>query len=76
MREKIHTIPVNDAMLSGDECSFCYLERETEQRVLKYVLGPGASYMEPDVRGATDKEGFCGQHLKKMYDYGNSLAAL
>ena len=75
MREKIHTIPVNDAMLSGDECPFCFMERETEQRVLKYVLGPGASYMEPDVRGATDKEGFCGQHLKKMYDYGNSLGS-
>ena len=35
MREKIHTIPVNDAMLSGDECPFCFMERETEQRVLK-----------------------------------------
>ena len=73
MKERIHTIPVNDAFLSGDECPFCYLERQVEQRVIKYTLGPGASYMEPEVRGATDKEGFCGTHLKKMYDFGNSL---
>ena len=73
MKERIDTIPVHEAMEAGDECPFCYLERQTEQRIIKYVLGPGASYMEPDVRAATDKEGFCGQHFKKMYDFGNSL---
>lgn len=73
MKEQIHTIPVNEAFESGDECPFCHLERETEQRVINYTLGPGASYMEPEVRGVTDREGFCGAHLKKMYDYGNAL---
>ena len=75
MKEQIHTIPVNEAFSSGDECPFCHLEREVEQRVINYVLGPGASYMEPDVRGATDEEGFCGAHLQKMYDYGNYLGS-
>ena len=73
MREQIDTIPVNDAFLSGDECPFCYLERLSEQRTIRYTLGPGASYMEPDVRGVTDRQGFCKEHFKKMYDYGNAL---
>lgn len=73
MKEKIYTIPVNEAFETEDECPFCYLERQVEQRTIKYTIGPGASYMEPEVRLATDKEGFCGAHFKKMYDYGNSL---
>ncbi len=75
MKEAIYTIPLNEAFETTDECPFCALERNVEQRTIKYVLGPGASYMEPEVRGATDKEGFCGAHLKKMYDYGNSLGS-
>lgn len=73
MKEKIYTIPVNEAFETHDECPFCHLERDTEQRAIKYVLGPGASYMEPDVRLETDRAGFCGSHFKKMYDYGNAL---
>ena len=73
MKEHIDTIPVNDAFDSGDECPFCYLERMADQRAIRYVLGPGASYMEPDVRGVTDRQGFCREHYKKMYDFGNSL---
>ena len=73
MKEKIDTIPIHDAFLSGDECPFCYLERMAEQNTVRYVLGPSASYMEPDVRGVTDREGFCAHHFKMMYDYGNSL---
>lgn len=73
MREQIETIPVNEAFESGDECPFCNLRRLSEQRTIRYVLGPGASYMEPDVRGVTDRVGFCSAHYQKMYDYGNSL---
>lgn len=73
MREQIDTIPVNEAFSSGDECPFCYLQRQAEQRAIRYTVGPGASYMEPDVREVTDRQGFCGQHMKKLYDYGNSL---
>ncbi len=73
MKEHLHTIPVNDAFLSGDECPFCFLEREEEQRALRFAAGPGASYMEPEVRGITNDTGFCREHLKKLYDYGNTL---
>lgn len=75
MREQIDTIPVNEAFLSGDECPFCYLERQAERSAIRYVAGPGASYMEPDVRAATDEAGFCRVHMKKLYDYGNTLGA-
>ena len=75
MREQIDTIPVNDAFLSGDECPFCFMERQAEQSAIRFTLGPSASYMEPEVRGITNRTGFCGIHLKKMYDYGNSLGS-
>lgn len=73
MKEQLHTIPLTEAFSSGDECPFCYLERQTEQRAIRYTLGPSASYMELDIRAVTDEEGFCREHLKKMYDYGNAL---
>ncbi len=75
MREHIDTIPVNEAFASGHECPFCYLERMAEQRSIRYILGPGASYMEPDVRAMTDREGFCREHFKKMYDFSNQLGS-
>ena len=73
MRAQIDTIPVIEAYEKKDECPFCYLQRQTEQKAIRYTVGPGASYMEPDVRGETDRLGFCGAHFKKMFDYGNSL---
>lgn len=73
MREKLDTIPLNDAFDSGDECPFCFLEREAEHRAVKYTIGPGASYMEPEIRAITDREGFCRHHLKMMHGYGNAL---
>ena len=75
MKEKIHTIPVNEAFESGDECPFCYMEREVERRALRFVAGPSASYMEPDVRAETNRLGFCPGHMQKLYDYGNTLGA-
>ena len=73
MKEQLHTIPIADAMANSGECPFCYIERRTENHMLDFVLGHGASYMEADIRDMTDKEGFCRAHFKKMYDYGNSL---
>ena len=73
MKEKIYTIPVNDGFDEKGECPFCAMERAAERGAIRYVAGPGASYMEPDVRAATDKAGFCRQHMKKLYDYGNTL---
>lgn len=73
MKEQIHTIPISDAMENAGECPFCYIERKTENHMMDFVIGHGASYMENDIREMTDKEGFCRAHFKKMFDYGNSL---
>lgn len=73
MKEQIHTSPVVEAFLSQEECPFCHLERDSEQRAIRYFAGPGASYMEPEIRGITNRKGFCGCHMKKLYDYGNAL---
>lgn len=73
MKEKLYTIPLNDAVNANDECPFCFLERKLEQDLMDFVLGSGSSYMESDVRSETDKYGFCRTHFKKMFDYGNTL---
>lgn len=73
MQEKIHTIPLVESFEAGDECPFCNLQRQTDHRAIRYFAGPGASYMEPEVRGMTNRDGFCPDHLQKLYDYGNAL---
>ncbi len=71
MKEKLYTIELHDALTSGDECPFCWLERKLEQEAMEFVLG--SSYMESDIRDMTDRQGFCRRHTKAMYDYGNTL---
>lgn len=73
MKEQLYTIPLNDAVNAKDECPFCFIERKIEQDLLDFVLGSGSSYMEADIRELTDKAGFCRNHFKKMFDYGNTL---
>lgn len=73
MKEQVYTIPLMDAFRSGDECPFCFIERSLEQHAINFVLGSGASYMEEDIREQTDAAGFCREHYKKLYDYGNRL---
>lgn len=72
-KEKLYTIPLNDAVDAHDECPFCFVERKIEQDLMDFVLGSCSSYMEADVREVTDKMGFCRTHFKKMFDYGNTL---
>ena len=73
MKQEIHTYPVAEAFTSGEECPFCRLKRQSEQRAIRHFAGPSASYMEPEIRGITNEKGFCADHMKKLYDYGNSL---
>lgn len=73
MKETLYTIPLNEAVDANDECPFCYIERAVEQDLLDFTLGSASSYMESDIREATDKAGFCREHFKKMFDYGNTL---
>lgn len=75
MNEKLYTVPLNESFEADHECPFCALEREAEQRTLRFCLGPSASYMEPDVRGETNRLGFCTHHSKKVFEYGNALGS-
>lgn len=71
MKDTIYTIPLTDAFQAEDECPFCYIKRKLEQDAISFILG--CAYMEDDIRAITDKMGFCKDHYKKMYDYGNRL---
>lgn len=73
MKEKLYTIPLNDAVTAQDECPFCFIERKLERDTLDFVLGNSSSYMESDIRDETDEAGFCRTHFQKMFDYGNTL---
>jgi len=66
MKERIYTIPVNDAFNVPCECPLCELEAKTTKDLLNYFMGP--SMMEPDVRIMTNKKGFCKTHFTAMYN--------
>ena len=65
MKEKLYTIPLNDAVNENDECPFCFIERKLERDALDFTLGSSSSYMESDIRAQTDAAGFCREHTKK-----------
>lgn len=71
MKEKIYTIPVNDAFDKDCECPVCAMFQELEKNAVEYTMGP--SYMEDDIRAKTDELGFCQKHLQQVYDCENRL---
>lgn len=71
MKEKIYTIPVNEAFAENSECAFCTLNKKLDNDILDYILGP--SYMEEDIREETDRHGFCKYHYDKMFKAQNRL---
>lgn len=71
MKEKLHTIPVNEAFDIGGECPVCNMRKELETKAIDFTMGP--SYMEDDVRGETSKLGFCDSHVELLYKNQNRL---
>ena len=71
MKEKIYTIPVNDAFSSDCECPICVMYKTLEDNAVDYTMGP--SYMEDDIRAMTDEMGFCEKHVKMVYGKENRL---
>ena len=70
MKEKLYTIPVNDAFKEDCECPLCNIYKKLEQEALEYTLRP-STYMTDDRRLESDKVGFCARHvamLKEMPD--------
>ncbi len=71
MKEKLYTIPVNEAFEVEDECPICFMVESLEGNAMDFVMGP--SYMEDDVRGETSRLGFCQKHVMKLYGNQNRL---
>lgn len=71
MKEKLYTIPVNEAFSTDCECPICLMKKALEDNAIDFTMGP--SYMEDDVRAETDKIGFCSHHIKKLYENQNRL---
>ncbi|MDX9810314.1 MAG: DUF6062 family protein [Sphaerochaetaceae bacterium] len=76
MKYELETIPVWDALQSGDECLLCNLMKSSEQDALSYYLG--SSVMHPQTRVAVNKTGFCPTHWKALIEKGSpqSLALI
>ena len=66
MKERIYTIPVNDAFAEDSECALCWMEHKLTESLVTYFLG--ASLMEPDVRQTTNEKGFCREHATALYN--------
>ena len=71
MKEKIYTIPVNEAYDTVCECPMCVLEERLEDESLEYTLG--AAMMEEDFRGHSDRNGYCNRHFSLLFGKQNKL---
>ena len=72
MKEKIYTIPINEALEADCSCPFCFLQKKLEDEAIEYTLGP--AMMEPDFRMITNEKGFCKHHIKKLIEKRNALS--
>ncbi len=72
MKEKIYTIPINDAFDKHSECAVCEFEKQQEKLRIEYTLG--ASMMEPDSRIFTNNRGFCEHHTSMLLSQENKLS--
>lgn len=72
MKEKIYTIPINEAIDSDSECPFCLIEKKLERESIEYTLG--AAMMEPDYRTLCNEKGFCKTHASMLFNEPNKLS--
>lgn len=72
LKEKIYTIPINDAFDKKCECSICEFLKEEEKKLIEYTVG--ASMMEPDIRQVTNEKGFCNEHYNAIYNTDKKLS--
>ena len=63
MKEKIYTVPVNDAFALDSECPICSMFEKLENDAVEYAMGP--SYMEDDIRERLIKWDFAAVILRR-----------
>ena len=59
MKEKLYTIPINDAFAMDSECPICAMKTILENNAVEFTMGP--SYMEDDIRMEVNKKERCGE---------------
>ena len=72
MKEKIYTIPINEAYENACECPFCQIEKKLEADCVSYALG--AAMMESDYRILSNEKGYCRHHFQMMTKAPNKLS--
>ncbi len=72
MKEKIYTIPVNEAFSQNDLCPLCYLRKKLEAESVDYALG--GAMMEPDYRIISNEKGYCNCHYEMMLSKKEKLS--
>ena len=72
MKEKIYTIPINEAIEENSFCPFCSIYRRLENEAVEYTLG--AAMMEPDFRMITNENGFCQKHIRDLHAESKALS--
>jgi len=68
---KLEISKVHDAYRQGGECPLCLLEASAEKALL--ISFQHSRAMEPDVRVRTNREGFCAEHVRRLYAGKNKL---
>lgn len=71
MQYQIQTAPVWDAYRTETDCPLCKIYRDREKRVVGQYLAENV--MDPDFRVASNKTGFCKDHIAMMYKGQNKL---
>jgi hypothetical protein len=71
LKQKIYTIPINEAFDSDFACPFCHISEKLDKEEVEYTLG--AAMMEPDFRIITNEKGFCKQHMPKLIGEAKAL---
>lgn len=71
MKEKIYTIPINEAFEQDCECPLCFIEKKLEKDAVEYSLGP--AMMEPDHRELSNEKGYCNRHFEMLFENQNKL---
>jgi hypothetical protein len=71
LKERLFTIPVNEAFDADSECPLCVMKEALENNAVDFTMG--SSYMEDDIRGKTSAMGFCEKHLLQLYKQQNRL---
>lgn len=72
MKQDLTTIPVSEVFEPRDGCPLCRLRDMLEDRVTEYIMG--AAMMEPDIRIATNEQGFCFTHYRMQLSRRNRLS--